>query len=137
MLDSSLKQMKKSEMRKIPGFKQIKRTEDKHIDYSDDEYDKKEQDKSQNLPARHSLPKVQNVKTRTLVSSLGLGAGIKVVRVVSDLTSRLGAERALKWTMHGIFEVLEARYPSLKGVLDMIKNIEEGPIQTLKNRVKV
>ena len=33
-------------MRKIPGFKQIKRTEDKHIDYSDDEYDKKEQDKS-------------------------------------------------------------------------------------------
>ena len=34
--------MKKSEMRKIPGFKQIKRTEDKHIDYSDDEYDKKQ-----------------------------------------------------------------------------------------------
>ena len=81
------------------------------------------------------MPKVQNVKTRTLVSSLGLGAGIKVVRVVSDLSSRLGAERALKWTMHGIFEVLEARYPSLKGVLDMIKNIEDGPIQTLKNRV--
>ena len=129
--------MGNSEMRKLPVFKQIKRTEGKNIDFSNDEYDKKEQDKSQNLSARHGLSKAQNVKTRTLVSSLGLGAGIKVVRVVSDLSSRLGAERALKWTMHGIFEVLEARYPSLKGVLDMIKNIEEGPIQTLKNRVKV
>ena len=129
--------MKKSEMRKIPGFKQIKRTEDKHIDYSDDEYDKKEQDKSQNLSARHGLSKVQNVKTRTLVSKVGLGAGMKVVRVVSDLSSRLGAEKALKWTMHGILEVLEAKYPSLKGILDMIKNIEKGPFQTLKNRIKV
>ena len=129
--------MGNSEMRLLPVFKQTKRTEGRNIDFSNDEYDKKEKNKSQNLSARHGLSKVQNVKTRTLVSKVGLGAGMKVVRVVSDLSSRLGAEKALKWTMHGILEVIEAKYPSLKGILDMIKNIEKGPFQTLKNRIKV
>ena len=129
--------MGNSEMRKLPVFKQIKRTEGKNIDFSNDEYDKNEQVKSQNLSTRHGLSKVQNVKTRTLVSRVGLGAGIKFLHVASDLSSRLGAEKGLKWTMHGILGVLEAKYPSLKGVLDMIKNIEKGPFQTFKNRIKV
>ena len=71
------------------------------------------------------------------VLNVGVNAALAGTSIASKIASHGNAETALKGAGHGIFELLEHKYPGFEGFLKAIEKIMGGTFQKLKGRLKV